>query len=192
MKYRIDYLTKDKVYITFLSDRKIKIYNPLDFLVVEGNNVVDQIFQDNTINNSPALKNFSTVEIAYTFSLCFYLNGGNKCFTKFQLTNHLRRLIVRRLISSKFELTDDLPFKYFSHGKYYDLKTTNKARRHYIKDLVNNSLKYCDLEEIVQDLLDYMYKLADNPKYSLYRPKDYLCDAQWAGYFSYRKFNQDT
>lgn len=31
MKYRIDYLTKDKVYITFLSDRKIKIYNPLDF-----------------------------------------------------------------------------------------------------------------------------------------------------------------
>lgn len=192
MLYKIECLTEDKVYITFLSDRRVKTYSPLDFLEAEEYKIINQVFQNNTINNPPILKNFSTVEMTYRFSLCFCLKYGQKCFTKFQLVNNLKEQIVHRLVSSEFELTNDLPFTNLLPEHFYDLKITDSAECYYIKNLVNNSLKYCDLEEIVQDLLDYVYKLADNPKYSLYEPKDYLCAAQWAGYFSYRKFNQDT
>lgn len=192
MKYRIENLIRDKVYITFLSDRKIKIYNPLD-LVSKGENKLGQIFRENTINTSSVLKNFSTVELPYRFSLCFYLGGGHKCFTKLQLINLLKGQIVERQVDGKVTLPEDLPFTSLSPGYFlsYGSKVTEEVE-HYVKDLVTNSMKYCDLEEIIQDLLDHIYELANNPKYSIYAPSNNLCVAQWMGYFLYRKFNQDT
>lgn len=193
MEYRIDNLIGDKVYITILCSRKIKAYNPFDLLVVEEDNpgIIGQIFQDNTINNSSVLKNLSIVDLTYKFSLCFHLKC-HKCFTKLQLINLIKRQIVNK-VGGKFILSESLPFTNLSPSFYLSCCYSYCDKlKCYVESLVTNSMKYCNLEETIQDLLDQIYELANDPKYRLYMPKDNLSTAQWMGYFLYRKFNQDT